>query len=106
MTRNILFAALVASMLLVASAAKAQTEETGRSQQITIQGTGFFTRDSQGNGITQHSTDTGGLLLSYRYHFNRWLGADASYGYNRNTLQNLALGVPFDVQSNMHQATG
>jgi len=21
------------------------------------------------------------LLLSYRYHFNRWLAADASYGY-------------------------
>jgi len=30
-------------------------------------------------GSTSHATDTGGFLLGYRYHFNRWLAADASY---------------------------
>jgi opacity protein-like surface antigen len=44
--------------------------------------------------------------LSYRYHFNRWLAADASYGYARNTQQNFASPGPFSVQANMHQATG
>ena len=48
----------------------------------------------------------GGFLLSYRYHFNRWLAADASYGYDRNTQQNLTFTGPFNVQSNVHQATG
>lgn len=73
---------------------------------MSVQGTGFFTKDSQGNGISQHATDMGGFLLSYRYHFNRWLAADASYGYDRNTQQNLTFTGPFNVQSNVHQATG
>ena len=50
---------------------------------------GFFMKDSSGNGVNQHATDTGGFLLSYRNHFNRWLAADANYGYTRNTQQEL-----------------
>jgi opacity protein-like surface antigen len=106
MTQKLLMAALFGSLVLASSTSRAQNEETGRGQQITFQGTGFFTKDSNGNGINQHSTNTGGFLLSYRYYFNRWLAADASYGYNRNTAENLTLGGPLDVQANVHQATG
>jgi hypothetical protein len=53
--------------------------------EISVQGTGFFTKDTDGNGIRQHATDTGGFLLGYRYNFNHWLAAEANYGYNRNT---------------------
>ena len=56
--------------------------------------------------INQHATDTGGFLLSYRYHFNRWLAADASYGYARNTQQNFTSSGLIGVQANVHQATG
>jgi Outer membrane protein beta-barrel domain/Sigma-54 interaction domain len=56
--------------------------------------------------LTQHSTETGGFSLSYRYHFNRWLAADASYGYARNTQQNFTSGGALDVQADVHQATG
>jgi opacity protein-like surface antigen len=80
--------------------------QEGRWQEISVQGTGFFTKDSSGNGINQHATDTGGFLLSYRYHFNRWLAADASYGYARNTQQNFTSSSQFGVQANVHQATG
>jgi opacity protein-like surface antigen len=80
-------------------------QEEGRHE-VSVQGTGFFTKDSQGNGISQHTTDTGGFLASYRFHFNRWLAAEASYGYARNTQQNLTATGPFNVQSNVHQATG
>ena len=46
-------------------------------------------------------------LSSYRYHFNRWLAADASYGYARNTQHDdFTSSGPFDVQANTHQATG
>jgi opacity protein-like surface antigen len=78
----------------------------GHWQEISVQGTGFFTKDSSGNGINQHATDTGGFLVSYRYHFNRWLAADASYGYARNTQQNFTSAGPLSVQANVHQATG
>jgi hypothetical protein len=76
------------------------------SSEISVQGTGFFTKDSGGDGINQHATDTGGFLLSYRYHFNRWLAADASYGFARNTQQDFTSSGPLSVQANVHQATG
>ncbi len=101
--RSILVSGLFGALLWFASVAMAQEE--GR-REASVQGTGFFTKDSQGNGIFQHTTDTGGFLASYRFHFNRWLAAEASYGYARNTQQNLTATGPFNVQSNVHQATG
>ena len=77
----------------------------GTKQEVSLQGTGFFTKDSQGRGIAQHTTDTGGFLLGYRYHFNDWLAAEANYGYVRNTWQNFTTEAPFNVQANVHQAT-
>jgi len=93
----------VASLLVLPAAAKAQE---GPWHEVSLQGTGFFTKDSQGRGITQHATDTGGFLAGYRYHFNRWLAAEASYGYDRNTQRSFTAGGAFNVQSNVHQATG
>jgi opacity protein-like surface antigen len=98
-----MIAAAVLGILVTASSAMAQE---GRWQEISVQGTGFFTKDSSGNGINQHATDTGGFLLSYRYHFNRWLAADASYGYARNTLEDFTSSGQFGVQANVHQTTG
>lgn len=94
--------AAVVAVLLSASGVMAQE---GPSQEVAVQGTGFFTKDATRNGIFQHATDTGGVQISYRYHFNRWLAADASYGYARNTQQNLTSAGAFDVQSKVHQAT-
>ena len=103
--KRIIGVGVVGALALLAPVAKAQEEEAGRHD-VIVQGTGFFTKDSQGNGISQHSTDTGGLLASYRFHFNRWLAIDTSYGYARNTLQNVTTTGAFNVQSNIHQATG
>ena len=98
-----MIAAAVLGLLVAASSVMAQE---GRWQEISVQGIGFFTKDSSGNGTNQHATDTGGFLLSYRYHFNRWLAADASYGYARNTQQNFTSSGLTGVQANVHQATG
>jgi opacity protein-like surface antigen len=103
---RMLVSALLGALLLCASAAKAQEREPGGRNEVSVQGTGFFTKDSQGTGFSQHSTDTGGFLISYRYHFNRWLAADASYGYARNTQQNLTTPSALNVQATVHQATG
>lgn len=73
---------------------------------IGLQGTGFFTKDTVGQGTTQKSTNTGGLLVSYRYHFNRWLAAEAAYGYDRNTQQFFVPAGLSRIQSGVHQATG
>jgi opacity protein-like surface antigen len=73
--------------------------------EISVQGTGFFTKDSNGNGIHNRATETGGLLVGYRYNISRWFSAEASYGYDRNT-QLYSVSLPTRVQTNIHQITG
>jgi opacity protein-like surface antigen len=101
---SVLVSGLLGAVLLLASSASAQ--EGFMRHEIGVQGTGFFTKDSRQNGTLQHSTDTGGFLLNYRFHFNGWLGAEASYGYSRNTEQNFTSNGNFGIQANVHQATG
>ena len=103
MARLMMLVAGLFASLLFASSSTAQ--ELLRNE-VSVQGTGFLTKDSEGNGIRQHTTDSGGLLASYRFHFNSWLAADGSYGYTRNALRNLTSAGVFNVQSNVHLATG
>jgi opacity protein-like surface antigen len=74
--------------------------------EVSLQGTGFFTKDATGNGNLRRGTETGGFLVGYRYHFNRWLAAEGVYGYDRNTQQFFAPVGLSRVQANIHQATG
>src|SRR4029077_14146902 len=94
---------MLSALLLFGSAAFAQEESPWKHGEISVQGTGFFTKDSHGNGISQHSTDTGGFLVGYRYHFNRWLAAEANYGWDRNTQQNFTSAGGFKFQTNRQQ---
>jgi len=93
---------LVSLTLLLVGAAAAQEIRS----EISIQGTGFFPKDETGNNTLQRSTQTGGFLLGYRYHINRWLAAEGVYGYNRNTQEYFAPAGFSRVQANVHQATG
>ena len=54
--------ALVGVITLLSLTAVAQEVRS----EISLQGTGFFTKDANGNGIGQHATDTGGFLIGYR----------------------------------------
>ncbi|HLX85590.1 MAG TPA: porin family protein [Terriglobales bacterium] len=93
---------MVVGILALASVTAVAQEN--RSE-ISVQGTGFFTKDTDGNGIQQHANDTGGFLVGYRYNFNRWLSAEANYGYDRNT-QFYFGGTQARVQANINQITG
>src|SRR5215469_4281694 len=73
--------------------------------EISVQGTGFFTKNSTGNGVQNTVTNTGGFLIGYRYNFNRWLAAEANYGYDRDT-QIYFGSTSARVETNVHQATG
>jgi opacity protein-like surface antigen len=100
MLRKSVFSTLIVLSLVGLGAAQEQRSE------IAVQGTGFFTKDSSGQGVSQHATETGGFLVSYRYWFSRWVGAQADYGYDRNAQQFFS-GASFStVQANIHQVTG
>src|SRR5215813_14761437 len=102
MTRTkILVAGLFATFVF---AATSTAQELPRNE-VSVQGTGFFTKDSDNNGIIQHSSDSGGLLVSYRNRFSRLFGADLSYGYTRNTQLNFTSAGASRVQSDIHETT-
>lgn len=90
-----------AAILLVAGAAAQESRS-----EVSLQGTGFFTKDTTGQGTSQRATDTGGFLVGYRYHFNRWLAAEGVYGYGRNSQEYFSSGELSRIQANVHQATG
>src|SRR5437868_7768284 len=101
---NLFRAFILLSTVAVLFSMGAMAQE-GR-QEVSVQGTGFFTKDSNNNGINQRATDSGGFLIGYRYHLNRWLAAESVYGYGRNTQQYFGAAGLARVQSNIHQATG
>lgn len=97
-------AALIVTSMVFLFALSATAQEV-RSE-ISLQGTGFFTKDSTGRGTRERSTNTGGFLVGYRYHFNRWIAAEGVYGYDRNTQRYFSLAGLSRIQANVHQATG
>ena len=80
------------------------TAQESRSD-ISLQGTGFFTRDTNGQGISRTTSDTGGFMVGYRYHFNRWLSAEGNYGFDRNTQKYFGSFGESRVQANVHTVT-
>jgi opacity protein-like surface antigen len=80
--------------------------QESRSEISVQQGTGFFTKDSNGRGSSQRSTETGGFTVGYRYHVNRWLSAEGNYGYDRNTQQYFGSLGESRIQANAHSVTG
>jgi hypothetical protein len=95
----------LASIAFLLSAVAATAQE-GRAE-LSVQGTGFFTKDTNGHGTFQRGTESGGVMVGYRRHLYRWISAEAVYGYSRNTqdyFQSVLGGAR--VQSNIHEATG
>jgi len=74
--------------------------------EISVQGTGFFTKDSNGDGISRTTTNTGGVLAGYRFRINRWFSAEGNYGFDRNTQRYFSSSGEARVQSDVHTVTG
>jgi opacity protein-like surface antigen len=92
---------LASFVMLLALGATAQESRS----EISVQGTGFFTQDTNGQGTSRTTTNAGGFLVGYRYHINRWLAAEANYGYDRDTQRYFSTGGLSRVQSDVHTAT-
>jgi hypothetical protein len=82
--RKFIKLALATAMGITALQSMTAVAQEIRSE-ISVRGTGFFTKDIDGNGVQNHVTNTVGFLIAYRYSINRWLAAEANYGYDRNT---------------------
>lgn len=74
--------------------------------EVSVQVTGFLTKDVNGTGTTYSATQTGGILGTYRYHLKPQLSVEAAYAYDKNTQKYLVGTQAFRIQTNIHQATG
>lgn len=103
--RGVFVLVMISSVLLWTGAARAQEGGLSRSE-ISVLGTGFFQKDTTGNGITQRTTEAGGFLGGYRYHLNRVFAVEANYGYSRNSQIFATSGFNSRIQTNIHEVMG
>lgn len=89
--------------------AMAQATEAGQSiarHQITVQGSGVFTRKVTVQGVTYRPTSSGGGMVGYRFNFSRFLGAEVEYDFFRNTQKFETSSTLLSLRTNVHAATG
>jgi len=92
---------MVGFMMLFAIAGFAQEKRN----EISVQGTGFFTKDTTTKGFSRTSTQSGGLLVGYKYRVNDWFALETNYGFTQNTQKYLTSSINSRVKSDIHQAT-
>jgi opacity protein-like surface antigen len=96
---------LVTVIVVLAGSGASAFAQVEQASQISIQGTGLFTTSSDEQIPSNDATNSGGFLLGYSYQFNRWFGAEANYGYTRNTQNYITIGGPPSLQADTHEVT-
>ena len=82
------------------------SQEEGYRSEASVQAFGSFVKDTTQDGIKQSATNTGGVLGTYRYFFNKHFGVEANYGYSLNTQSYRTSGGLMGVKAYSHEATG
>src|SRR5215469_16635684 len=74
--------------------------------EVTVQGSGFFQKQTTKDGITNDPANSGGVMAGYRFNLKNWLAVEGDYDYFRNheTFQ-VSSGTTF-VPMNTHALTG
>ena len=52
--------------------------------EVTVQGSGFFKKQTTVDGITDEPTNSGGVMAGYRFNLKNWLAVEGDYDYFRN----------------------
>lgn len=78
-------AGAVFAAALVCGSAFAQDETSAYRNDVTVQAFGSFVKSTNQNGVEQSATNSGGVMASYRFFFNRNNGVELNYGYSLNT---------------------
>jgi opacity protein-like surface antigen len=89
---------LCAALALLSLPALAQN---GNSE-VSANFTGNFQKQANGFGVIDTASDSGGFVVNYRYHFNRWSAVEANYG---NTLFSQVYNSGTVTQARVQEAT-
>ena len=74
--------------------------------EVTLQGSGFFNKQTTDGGITNQSTNSGGVMAGYRFNLKKWLSVEGDYDYFRNGQKFWSSGGTTSIPMNVHAATG
>jgi len=74
--------------------------------EVTVQGSGFFQKQTTNGGIINEPTNSGGVMAGYRFNLKRWLAAEGDYDYFRNHESFLSSSGTTFIPTNVHAATG
>ncbi len=93
-----------AAIILILFAVASWAQEV--RNEVTVQASGFFQKQTTSAGITNESSNSGGVMAGYRFNLKNWLAVEGDYDYFRNheTFQ-VSSGTTF-VPTNTHALTG
>ncbi len=74
--------------------------------EVTIQGSGFFQKQTTNGGITNGPTNSGGVMAGYRFNLRNWLAVEGDYDYFRNHENFLSSSGTTFIPMNVHAVTG
>ena len=97
--------ALVTVVGIVLDLSLAASAQENRSE-ISFEGSGRFSKSATGNGTAYSTTNSGGILGTYRYHLNHWISLEGAYGYSVDTQKYSLSSSAFRIQSGIHDFTG
>jgi opacity protein-like surface antigen len=95
------FVAVSVVLLLCVSSWSQETRH-----EVTVQGSGFFTKETGDLGNTNKPTYSGGFLGGYRFNINKWLAAEGDYDYFSNSQKYIDSTSTALVKTNVHAVTG
>jgi opacity protein-like surface antigen len=87
------FAGAIIAAALISIPGYAQEENPVYKNDVAVQAFGSFVKSTTQNGIQQSATNSGGVLGSYRFFFNKNSGVEVNYGYSLNTQNYAEQGV-------------
>src|SRR5260370_17380334 len=106
MARTKSLAALLMGTALISLPAFSQEGPPESKSEASAQFSGTFLKKTDQNGVRQRSSDSGGILASYRYLFTNHQGVEVNYGYSRSTMSYDFGAGPLGTSANQHEITG
>jgi len=98
-------ALIVPAIILILFGISSSAQEV-RNNEVTVQGSGFFQKQTTSGGITNKPTNSGGVMAGYRFDLKNWLAVESDYDYFRNHENFLSSSGTTFIPMNVHAATG
>ena len=90
---------------LLSIPAFSQEDYPKEKSEVSVQAFGSFLKETTNNGINQTATDSGGILATYRYFFNKFHGAEVTYGHSLNTHSYGLSDGPLGINAHSNEIT-